>query len=115
MKQKVWLMLSELFVDTQHTEDDLRRLGKALNGTGYSVKEIERIFKTEVSPVCGKWMCSPGAIGPWPMFDEEDLNDRIQKYLQQPWYQPPFFNNSILWRLPSVRRDWKIVKGAIHD
>ena len=73
-RETIWWLLSDLFVDTTHTEDDLRRLGAALKKTGCGVEDLERILRYEVAPVCGTWMSYPGAIGPWPQFDPQDIS-----------------------------------------
>ena len=111
--EDIWLLLSELFVDTEHTVDDLVALAKALKQTGCPVNEIERILKHEVAPVCGRWMRYP-TIGPWPMFDKEALLISIRKHIERPWYRPVLIKNG-LWGLDHVKQDWEIVKSAIND
>src|SRR4051794_6777995 len=113
-RESIWRLLSDLFVDTTHTDDELRRLGIALGKTGYSAEEVERILRYEVAPVCSRWMRWPGAIGPWPGFGK-DLEARIREYVERPWYKPPLFRHSGLWLRPEVRRAWSIMKGAMKD
>ena len=110
--EKIWILLSNLFVDTEYSVDELIMLGKAIKSTGASVKEIEGILKYEVAPVCGKWMRYP-TIGPWPMFDEIDLLPRIQKHIERPWWLPPLIKNG-LFSLGHVKKEWEIVKTAIN-
>jgi len=111
--EEIWILLSDLFVDTEHTVDELIMLGKALKKTGCPIKEIERILKYEVAPVCGKWMRYP-TVGPWPMFDEKDLLSRIQKHIERPWYSPPLIKNG-LFGLGHVKKEWERVKAAINE
>jgi len=113
-RESVWRLLSDLFVDTTHTDDDLRRLGVALKKTGFSVTDVERILRREVAPVCGRWLTYPGAIGPWPQFDRQDVEARIRAYVQRPWYKGPLFG-APLWLFPGVRREWSVVKSAMLD
>lgn len=108
----VWVLLSELFVDTQHTKEDLHVLGGSLQETGYSVEEIESILRREVAPVCGRWMLHPGAVGPWPMFDRQDLSERIGAHRQKPWYRPPLLDTGLLL-MPGIKREWKVVRNAM--
>jgi hypothetical protein len=110
-RESVWLLLSELFVDTQHTQQDLLDIGRSLRETGFSVDEVETILRREVAPVCGRWMTYPGAVGPWPMFDAQDLKTRIEDNLRKPWYRPPFFRTALM---PGVRREWAIVRNAMR-
>jgi hypothetical protein len=112
-REAVWVLLSELFVDTEHTEQDLHVLGRSLQETGYSVEETEAILRREVAPVCGRWMRSPGAIGPWPMFDAQELKERIQARLHKPWYKPPLFHAGLLL-MPGVEREWQVVRNAMR-
>jgi len=113
-REAVWILLSGLFVDTKNTAKDLLALGRALQKTGFSVEEIETILRREVAPVCGQWIVYPGAIGPWPMFDEQDLQKRIEEHLRKPWYKPPLFNAGLML-MPGVKREWKIVRNAVRS
>jgi hypothetical protein len=109
----VWVLLSELFVDTEHSDEDLQALGRALQKTGFSVDEVGAMLRREVAPVCGRWMLYPGAIGPWPLFDEQALRAGIEERLRKPWYQPPLFRTGLLL-MPGVRRNWGIVRNAMR-
>lgn len=111
-REAVWLVLSELFVDTEHTQKNLYAIGSLLQETGFSIDEIATILYREVAPVCGRWMLYPGAIGPWPAFEEQDLKKRIQAHLQKPWYEPPLLHRGLMF-MPGVRRDWKIIQNAM--
>jgi hypothetical protein len=113
-RESVWWLLSDLFVDQAHTDDELRRLGVALKKTGVNSGEVERILRREVAPVCGRWMTQPGAIGSWPRFDRQGIAVRIRAYVQRPWYKGPLFG-APLWLFPGVRRDWSVVKRAMQD
>ena len=113
-KEKVWFLLSDLFVDTDHPERELREMAVALKRTGFSTDEVEKILHHEVAPVCGRWMRYGGAIGLWPMFDQAALKQRIHKHLVRPWYKPPLVNTGLLG-LSSVQRDWEIVRDAMEN
>ena len=116
VREKIWLLLSDLFVDREHQGYELRAIGCALRETGVSLTETERILRTEVAPVCGEWMICPGAIGPWPTFDEVDLKGHIEDYIQTPWYRRrPLLAPLSWWRLFGVRRDWQIVRKEVQS
>ena len=42
-REAVWILLSELFVDTELAKEDLHAIGTSLQETGFSVDEIEAI------------------------------------------------------------------------
>jgi hypothetical protein len=112
-REAVWMLLSDLFVDTEHTREDLQVLGKSLQATGFAVDEIEAILRREVAPVCGEWMRHPGAIGPWPAFEAQALKERIEARLRKPWYKRPWFRPGLAL-LPGVQREWKLLRHAIR-
>jgi|SRR5690348_12900356 hypothetical protein len=112
-KEKVWVLLSDLFVDTVHTERELTAIGAALKGTGCSADDVEKILRKEVAPVCGRWMRYP-TIGPWPMWDPEDVKQRVRAYLNRPWYKPRLMGMG-LFGLSDVERSWEIVRHAMEN
>jgi hypothetical protein len=113
-REAVWILLSELFVDTELAKEDLHAIGTSLQETGFSVDEIEAILRREVAPVCGQWMTYPGTIGPWPMFDAQELKTRIGKHLCKPWYKPPFFSTGLML-MPGLKRDWATVRSSMRN
>ena len=113
-KEKVWLLLSDLFVDTDHPKRYLQEIGVALKRTGFSANEVEKILRKEVAPICARWMRYPGAIGPWPMFDPEHLKQRIRAHLDRPWYKSPLIGTG-LFGLSGVKRSWEIVRDAMEN
>lgn len=112
-KEKVWLLLSDLFVDTEHSDRELREIGVALKGTGFSADDVETILRKEVAPVCGAWMRYP-TVGPWPMFDPDDLKQRIRAHLNRPWYKSTFVSIG-LSGLPGLKSSWKVVRDAMES
>jgi len=75
------MLLSELFVDTELTANDLSSLATRLAVLPQSVAELDGILRNEVAPVAGHWMQYAGAIGPWPGFDPEELVSAIKAHL----------------------------------
>jgi len=114
-RRRAWILLSELFIDTDHRTEDLRALGRALSNLGTSPDEMERILREEVAPVCGRWMLYSSPVGPWPAFDEDDLVTNINQYVQTPWHgRRPLLAPFTLWLLAGVRGDWRAVKLAMQ-
>jgi len=112
-REKIWIILSDLFIDTELTPAELNAIGLALRDTGESCERIEQILREEVAPVCGQWMLYP-TVGPWPKFDEVDLIGKITKYISRPWYRFPILKLG-LFGLRQVREDWSHVKRAMND
>ena len=107
-RHRVWYLLSDLFVDTELTDEQLCRIGVALKQTGLSSNDVEKILRREVAPVCGAWMRWP-SIGPWPAFEPEWVKESIERYLSR----PALFRLG-LWSYPGVRRSWKIVRAEME-
>lgn len=106
-RQAVWMLLSALFVDTEHV-GDLPAVGRSLRSRGLSVKDVETILRREMAPVCGRWMLYPGAVGPWPMFDEQALKQQIEEFLRRPWYK-----RFVFMMPPRIECEWQIVRHAM--
>src|SRR5258708_36673670 len=104
IRRRVRLLLSDLFVDTERSVEDLEQLGLALKRTGVASSEAENILRTEVAPVCS-WS---SMVGPWPMFDEAWLTQAIEKRLRRPGVLRP----GILL-VGRLRREWRIVRAPM--
>ena len=61
----VWWALSDLFLDTEQTEEDYGRIARTLNESGYDRTELRRTLDEEVAPafafnlfdIAGQWGC----------------------------------------------------------
>ncbi len=67
-RKPVWAALSELWLDTELEDDDLRRIAGAMRRSGYSVGELREIYLFEVAPVVYANLLS--VAGEWAGFDE---------------------------------------------
>ncbi len=64
---QVWDTLSEFYLDTYHTEEELQCMGERLATTRFSIEEMRHIALFEVTPVCvSNLFCMPG--GEWAGF-----------------------------------------------
>lgn len=75
-RKKVWIALSDLFLDTD-TSIFHENIVKALLASPYSIAEIEKIMLYEVYPVC-RWNLLSIA-GEWAGFDEKWLVEKIHE------------------------------------
>src|SRR4051812_3417235 len=74
-RRPVWEALSELFLDTQIDQDDLRYIAERLAESKYSVSELEQILRQEVGPAVAMNMFS--VAGLWEGFDQAWMERRI--------------------------------------
>ncbi|MGH9901020.1 MAG: DUF7079 family protein, partial [Pyrinomonadaceae bacterium] len=68
-RRPVWLAVSDLWLDTELDEADLRRIAGVLADSGYAVEELTRIYLYEVAPVVYLNMFS--VAGAWAGFDPQ--------------------------------------------
>jgi hypothetical protein len=71
----VWLALSELYLDTELSSDQLEHLAKTLAASPYSRAELEAILLTELHPVLAANLLA--VAGVWSGFDAAWLQGRI--------------------------------------
>jgi hypothetical protein len=70
-RKPVWAALSDLWLDTELTEDDLQRIAGVMKRSEYSINELRDIYLFEVAPVVFPNLLS--VAGEWAGFDEEWL------------------------------------------
>ena len=75
IKKSIWIALSDLFLDTELTEQDLDHIAKVIKDTGIPLESVEGILIDEVLPVCIPNMKI--VTGNWTGFDEEWLIESI--------------------------------------
>ena len=76
-RKPVWIALSDLWLDTEFEESDLRRIAGAMRESGYSVEELREIYLFEVAPVVFPNLLT--VAGEWAGFDPEWLVGRVLK------------------------------------
>jgi hypothetical protein len=111
-----WEALSDLFLDTDLTDQDIDFIVRRLKSTGFSTSELERIYEEEVAPVCWRNLTNlPGGI--WMGFDRDWLVGAITSRLSM---QDVRRRAGLLQRLrkklwtAQSRRDWDRVKRELH-
>ena len=70
-RKPVWAALSELRLDTELADDDLRRIAGVMRRSGYGVGELREIYLFEVAPVVSPNLLT--VAGEWAGFDPEWL------------------------------------------
>ena len=75
--KSVWTALSDLWLDTELTEDDLQRIAGVMNRSRHTLDELRDIYMFEVAPVLFPNLLS--VAGEWAGFDEEWLFTEASK------------------------------------
>src|SRR5262249_26873070 len=70
-RKPVWAALSELWLDTELTEDDLQRIAGVLRASGHPIGVLWEIYLYEVAPVVFLNLLT--VAGEWAGFDREWL------------------------------------------
>ena len=66
-RKPVWAALSELWLDTELAEDDLRRIAGVMKASGYPMGVLREIYLFEVAPVVFPNLLT--VAGEWDGFD----------------------------------------------
>lgn len=74
--------MSALWLDTELTDDDHRRIAAVLRHSGCTVAELEAICRSEVAPVVSGNLLS--VAGVWAGFDPAWLEREILQRLRRP-------------------------------
>ncbi|PIB35422.1 hypothetical protein BFP72_08445 [Reichenbachiella sp. 5M10] len=74
-RREMWVVLSQLYLDTQLGEAELKYIAGKIKDSPYSLKEVRSIDRLEVFPVLQKNLYS--IAGEWTGFDEKWLVDEI--------------------------------------
>ena len=68
-RKPVWAALSELWLDTELTHDDLQRIAGVMKRSSYSLSQLRDIYLFEVAPVVFGNLLT--VAGTWSGCDEE--------------------------------------------
>ncbi len=76
-RKPVWTELSRLWLDTALDDGDLRLIADTLARSGYSLPELERIYRREVAPVV--YANTLAVAGVWDGFDPDWLHEAARR------------------------------------
>lgn len=76
----VWTALSEMFLDTELQEADLQRIADTLRCSPYSVAEIKRILRDEVSPAFSANLFS--MAGEWVPWSHDEVRAIMERSMR---------------------------------
>jgi hypothetical protein len=118
-RKKIWIALSELYLDTELTREDFDRISNTFLHSGLELSDIKKIDLLEVFPVLQTNLLS--VAGVWAGFDEEWLLSECTKCYYRSkniFYRLicKFFNFFFYW----MRRDYwnqiekRMIKAKIN-
>jgi len=73
----VWIEMSELFLDTDLSDEDLKRIGNVFIDSGLTYSEIKEIELYEVLPLL--WRNQPSGYGGWFGFNDNWIIENCSK------------------------------------
>jgi hypothetical protein len=80
-RKPVWSALSEFYLDTELSKDEISRIAKVFSDSKFSMEELKEINYSEVGPVVFTNLYS--TAGAWNGFDEEWLYEQITERLNK--------------------------------
>jgi len=104
----VWELLSDIFLDTELTNDRFEYIVSTLKETPFSIQEIEDIMCFEIYPACiPNLRC---IAGEWTGFNRAWLIENITPYIgkRSLW-------TKIFFRISIIQDDWQRVKEKLHN
>ena len=75
----VWTALSELFLDTELSDEDINHIALVLGNSGYGRDELDEILRDEVSPAFTFNLCS--VAGEWTPWSEDEVRTIVEGWL----------------------------------
>lgn len=79
-RRPLWIVLSELWLDTELAEDDLLRIARVMAESDLSLDELRQVYLVEVAPVVSPNLWA--VAGVWNEFDQEWLCSKILENLR---------------------------------
>lgn len=112
----VWIALSELWLDTELSPEDLRRIAGVMADSGLGLEELERVCLLEVAPVVSSNLLSMAGV--WAGFDEEWLSTQILRNLRERPLRTKFLTWFPVTRrvmLYATRQHWKQLVALVRQ
>jgi hypothetical protein len=113
-RMPVWEAISDLWLDTELGENGVLYIARVLAESGYSLEEIDKIYKEEVAPVV--YMNAYSVTGVWTGFDPVWLKEEILKKTKRHFIisdLPIIKQIKIKIITCSVEDNWKSVKNIL--
>lgn len=114
-RKPVWVALSELFLDTELSAEDLARIAQVMAESGLSIEQLREVYLVEVAPVVSRNTFDMAGV--WDGFDEEWLYAEILSNLQNRPRRTRFrawFWLSRKMMTYATERHWKKLVGLVQ-
>ncbi len=111
-RHAVWIAMSELFLDTEHSPASLRSIFDVLMAAPFDLVTLEGIFVDEVCPVCFSNLRS--VAGVWDGFDPDQLIAECQKTKER---RPSFARLGRFLRRQAIRThipEWQHLRQRLQ-
>lgn len=108
----VWTALSELFLDTELADSDLRRIAAVLRGSGCDVAEVEAILRTQVLPAFGANLLT--TAGEWTPWSEDEVRAIMARSLRRGPIARAFARIAARAIWPMIAADWRRVAAFLR-
>lgn len=103
-RESVWLAVSELWLDSELDDSGRAAIARTLAISGFSVAELEAIYRLEVAPVV--WTNTRVAAGVWDGFDPDWLFEACRRNQQR---------RHSLWHRGRCRLFGRAMTAAVQD
>ena len=110
-RQPVWWALSELFLDTEHSQEWLRKLAETIQNAAFSLNETHDIFLTEVAPAF--YLNHLSVAGEWKGWSETYVEERVTQYLRSS--AASRFLNLRMSKLVRPETSWKAFSPVLEE
>ncbi|MBO3709446.1 MAG: hypothetical protein J5X22_02675 [Candidatus Accumulibacter sp.] len=114
-RRPVWVVLSELWLDTELATEDLERIARVMADSGLTIQELRQVYLVEVAPVVSPNLLT--VAGEWAGFDEEWLCSQIVCNLRERPRRTRFWSWFPLTRGPmlyATERHWTSLVEFVH-
>lgn len=113
-RKPVWLALSELYLDTELDDDDLKRIALILFQSSYSTEELKDILYYEVAPIVRGNLWTVAGI--WSGFDEDWLYKKIiEKTADKKRRKTVFAMIDRYWADLNPKSSWNKISSLIQE
>nr|WP_317450663.1 hypothetical protein [Phytohalomonas tamaricis] len=84
-RRELWLALAPLWLDREPSEKDYVRMADEIDRHDLTAKQLEWIYRLELSPVLAKYQAS--MVGGWRNFDEDTILPQLVGHCKRltPW------------------------------